>query len=112
MLLKVKLIKPDHLLPILNQINHNIQFTMEKSQTFFRYNDKKSGTKNGWIFTVNLWKCPIHGKTSTVSFNKYTTSLARGICTIVENENVKEKRLKELKKTIARTKICQVINRS
>ena len=32
-LLKVSLIKPEHLLPILNQINNNIQFTMEKSQT-------------------------------------------------------------------------------
>lgn len=48
MLLKVKLIKPDHLLPILNQINHNIQFTMEKSQTFFRYNDKKKWYKK-WM---------------------------------------------------------------
>ena len=43
-LLKVNLIKSDHLLSILNQINNNIQFTMEKSQTrlpFFRYNDKQ-----------------------------------------------------------------------
>ena len=32
-------------------------------------------------------------------------SLARRICTIVENENVKEKLFKELKKNIARTKI-------
>ena len=29
-LLKVNLIKPDDLLSILNQINNNIQFTMEK----------------------------------------------------------------------------------
>ena len=32
-------------------------------------------------------------------------SLARRICTIVENENVKEQRLKELKKNIDRRKI-------
>ena len=32
-LLKVNLIKPDYLLSILNQINDNIQFTMERSQT-------------------------------------------------------------------------------
>ena len=29
-LLKVNLIKPEHLLSIINQINNNIQFTMEK----------------------------------------------------------------------------------
>ena len=32
-LLKVNLIKPDHLLSILNQIINNIQFTAEKTQT-------------------------------------------------------------------------------
>ena len=31
--LKVNLIKPERLLSILNQINNNIQFSMEKSQT-------------------------------------------------------------------------------
>ena len=31
-LLKVNVIKPDHLLLLLNQINNNIQLTMEKSQ--------------------------------------------------------------------------------
>ena len=52
MLLKVKLIKTDHLLPILNQINHNIQFTMEKSQTFSRYNDKHKWYKK-WMDIYN-----------------------------------------------------------
>ena len=33
MLLMVNLIEQDHLLSTLNQINNNIQFTMEKSQT-------------------------------------------------------------------------------
>ena len=33
MFLKVNLIKSDHLISILHQINNNIQFTMEKSQT-------------------------------------------------------------------------------
>ena len=32
-LLKVNLIKPEHLLSIVNQINNNIRFIMEKSQT-------------------------------------------------------------------------------
>ena len=48
-LLKVNLIKPEHLLSILNQINNNIQFTMEESQTkttFFRYYDQQKWCKN------------------------------------------------------------------
>ena len=32
-LLKFNLIKPDHLLSLLNQINNNIQLTVEKGQT-------------------------------------------------------------------------------
>ena len=47
-LLKVNLIKPEHLLSILNQIN-NTQLTMEKDQArlpFFRYYVKKVVKKN------------------------------------------------------------------
>ena len=47
-ILKVNLIKPEHLLSILNQINNNIQFTMEKSQIRLPFLDimiNKSGTK-------------------------------------------------------------------
>ena len=47
-LLKVNLMKPEHLLSILNQINNNNQFTMEKSQTRLTFLDimiNKSGTK-------------------------------------------------------------------
>ena len=54
-LLKVNLIKPEHLLSILNQINNNIQFTMEKSQTRLPFLDimiNKSGTKI-WIDIYN-----------------------------------------------------------
>ena len=46
-LLKVNLIKPEHLLSILNQIN-NTQLTMEKNQgrlPFFRYYEKKKSAK-------------------------------------------------------------------
>ena len=51
--------------------------------------------------------CPIYFKPPTALFNKTNTqfSLARRICTITENENVKEKSFEELKKNIARTKI-------
>ena len=58
-LLKFNLIKPDHLLSILNQINNinNIQFTMEKNsnKTFFRYNDKQKCCKNldGYLQPTN-----------------------------------------------------------
>ena len=47
-LLKVNLIKSDHLLSMLNQINNNTQFTLEKSQTRLPSLDimiNKSGTK-------------------------------------------------------------------
>ena len=55
MLLKVNLIKKEHLLSILNQIN-NTQLTMEKNQgrlPFFRYYEKKKcKKKSGWIFAT------------------------------------------------------------
>ena len=41
MLLKVNLIKPGHLLSILNQIISNIQFTMEKNQSRLPLNNKQ-----------------------------------------------------------------------
>ena len=47
-LLKVNLMKPEHLISILNQINNNNQFTMEKSQARLAFLDimiNKSGTK-------------------------------------------------------------------
>ena len=47
-LLKVNLIKPEPLLSILNQINNNINFTMEKSQARLSFLDimiNKSGKK-------------------------------------------------------------------
>ena len=54
-LLKVDLIKPDHLLSILNQITNNIQFTMEKGQTRLPFLDimiNKNGTKI-WMGVYN-----------------------------------------------------------
>ena len=72
---------------------------MEKSKTRLPFLDimmNKSGTKR--TFTSNH---PQHSLTN-IPF-----TLAREICTIVENENVKEKCFKELqkKKNITRTKI-------
>ena len=55
-LLKINLIKPEHFLPILNQMNINIQFTMVKTQTRLPFLDimiKKVVQKSGLIFTTN-----------------------------------------------------------
>ena len=110
MILKVNLIKPDHLLSISKQINNNIQFTIEKSQTrlpFLVIMINKNGTKI-WMDiyqqTNRLKKiCPFTSNHSRPCLKHILFSLARRICIIVENENVKEKRFKELKKNIART---------
>ena len=64
--------------------------------------------KAGWIFKTNQqtqndmstktnhsWHCLMN-----IPF-----SLARRICTIAENENVKEKRLKELKRSLLEQKV-------
>ena len=51
-LLKVNLIKPDHLLLISNQISNNIQFTMEKSHSRLPFVDIMIN-KSGWIFSRN-----------------------------------------------------------
>ena len=64
---------------------------------------KPADSKRYFLFTSNH---PRHCLTN-IPF-----SLVRRICTIAENENVKEKCFKELKKNIARTKIPKVANRS
>ena len=48
--------------------------------------------------------CPIYAKPPTALFNRYTVPFARSICTIAENENVKEKRFKGLKQTFLEQK--------
>ena len=105
-LLIVHLIKTEHLLPILNQIS-NTQFTMENKSnktTFFRYYDKQSDIK--------IWMDIYNKPTDSKQYVPFTSnhpqhcltnipiSLARRMCTIVENENVNEKSFKELKKIL------------
>ena len=104
-LLEVNLIKAERLLSILNRTNDNFQFTTEQSQTRLPFLDimiNKSGTK--------IWMDIYNKLTDSKRYDPFTAnhprhcltnipfSLARRICTIVENENVKEKRFKELKK--------------
>ena len=97
MLLKVNLIKPNHLLSVLNQISNKIQFTIHKSQQDYicRYNDKQMGYKNldGCLQQTNRLKtvCLIDTKPLTALLNKIPFCFAGGICTIVENENVQKR---------------------
>ena len=110
-LLKVNLIKPAYILSILNQINNNIQFTMEKSQIRLPFLDimiNKSGTK----IWMDIYNKPTDSK-RYVSFmsnhpkhclTNIPFSLARRICTIVGNGHVKEKRFKELKRVLLEQK--------
>ena len=84
---------------------------MEKSQTRLPFSDimiKKSSTK----ICMNIYNKLKDSKryvpfTSNHPWHCLTNipfSLARRICTIVENENVKEKRFKELEKTLLEQK--------
>ena len=85
---------------------------MEKSKTRLPFLDimmNKSGTKI-WIDIyqkLGSTRCPFTSNHPQHSLTNIPFTLAREICTIVENENVKEKCFKELrkKKNITRTKI-------
>ena len=92
-LLNVNLIKADHLLSILNQIN-NIQFTMKKSQKILPFLDimiNKSGTK--------IWMDICNKLTDLKQYAPFTSNHrqhclinilfppARRLCTVAENEN-------------------------
>ena len=84
---------------------------MEKSQTRLPFLDimiKKSSTKI-WMNIYNKLKdskryVPFTSNHPWHCLTNIPFSLARRICTIVENENVKEKRFKELEKTLLEQK--------
>ena len=104
-LLKSNLIKTDQLLSILNQINNNIQFILEKSQTRLSFLDLMI-SKTGAKIWVDIYSRPTDSR-QIVPFTlkhlrnclaKILLSLAQRICTISEDENSREKRFKELKK--------------
>ena len=109
--MKVNFVKPERLLSILNQIINNIQFIMEKCQTRLSFLDimtSKSGTK----IWMDIYNKPAYSKRHVPFRSNHPRhcltnilfSFARRICTIVENENVKEKRFKELKKKLLERK--------
>ena len=93
-LLNVNLIKADHLLSILNQINNNIQFTMKKSQKILPFLDimvNKSGTK----ISMDIYNKPTDLKQYVPFTSNHRQHClinillppARRLCTVVENEN-------------------------
>ena len=80
-LLKVNLIKPEHLLSIINQINNNIQLTMEKKvkqdYPFQILRQTKMVQRSGWIVitkqqTQNNMSHLRQTSPPTPLFNKYT----------------------------------------
>ena len=80
-LLKVNLIKPDNLFSILNQINNNNQFTMEKSQAKLTYLDimvNKTGTKI-WMDIYNKPTNLICPQQADMSHLRQTTRLTGSV---------------------------------
>ena len=99
------------LLIILNQVNPNLQFTMERSTTNLPFLDimiNKTGTK--------IWMDIYNKPTDSKRFVPFTSNhprsclrnipfcLARRICAIVEEEETKLKRLSELKTSLRKQK--------
>ena len=93
---------------MLNQINNNIHSLRKNKTNFFRHNDKQKWYKNldRYLQQTNRLKtiCPIYIKPPTDCLTNISLSLAIRICTIVENENMKEKRFIDLKKTLLEQK--------
>ena len=108
-LLKTDLIKPDDLLTILNSVNNNIQFSMELNDNKLPFLDILI-TKSGKKIWMNIYSKPTDSKRYVPYLSNHPKPclknipfcLARRICTIVENKNVRYMKLKELK-TILKT---------
>ena len=106
-LLDKNLIKPEQLLSLLNSIHKEIQFTMESSDSEIAFLDVLIKRTNQGIsldlyrkptdtqHCLNFESChPTHCKTN-IPF-----SMARRICTIVENASAKLEHLKKLKENL------------
>ena len=97
-LLKTDPIKPDDLLTILNSVNNNIQFSMKLNDNKLPFLDIFI-TKSGKKIWMNISKRYVsylsnHPKPC---LKNIPFCLARRICMIVENKNVRYMKLKELK---------------
>ena len=108
-LLYTTLIQPEQLLHLINSLNTKIQFTMETSTTGIPFLDilVKRDETGIWMDLyrkpTDTQRCldfnpshPSHCKTN-IPF-----TMARRICTIVENENIKKKHLNELRKNLTK----------
>ena len=108
-LLKTDLIKPDDLLTILNSVNNNIQFSMELNDNKLSFLDIFK-TKPGNKIWMNIYAKPADPKRYASYLSNHPKSclknipfcLARRICMIVENKNVRYMKVKELR-TILKT---------
>ena len=102
-LLNAKLIKPNNLRTILNQVNPNLQFTMERSTIKLPFSDimiNKTGTK----IWMDIYNKPTDSKRYVPFTSNHPRSCLRNIpfcfasriCAYVEEEETKLKRLSEL----------------
>ena len=106
-LMNTRLIKPNDLLTILHQVNPKLQFTMERSTTNLAFLDitiNKIRTKT-WIDICNKPNdskryVPFTSNHPRSCHRSIPFSLARCICTTVEEENTKLKQLSELKTSL------------
>ena len=103
-LLNTKLIKPNDLLTILNQVNPNLQFRMQRSSTNLPLLDIMINLTGRKIW-MNIYSKPTDSKRYVPFTPNHPRSclrniplcLARRICTIVQEENTKLKRFSKLK---------------
>ena len=108
-ILLINNIEPKDLLHILNQINANIKFTMEISENKLPFLDVMIN-KNGTKIWMDIYSKPTDSK-RYVPFNSnhpkhclknIPFSLARRICTIVEDESIKKNKLLELRNLLTK----------
>ena len=101
--LRLSLIKPNKLLEVLNNINPDIQFTMETSDTQLPFLDVMINKEGKMVF-MDIYSKPT-GSKRYVSFKSnhpkhclknIPFSLGRRICMIAEKDSLKEIKLKEL----------------
>ena len=106
-LLDSSLLTPEQLLEILNSLNQNIQFTMEKSTTEIPFLDIMIKRSDDGI-SLDLYRKPTDTQ-RCLNFNSchpshckvnIPFSMARRICTIVENNELKKEHLNNLEENL------------
>ena len=97
-LLSTKLIEPNELLTLLNQVNPNLQFTMERSTTNLQFldimiNKSRRKIRMDIYNKATYWKryVPFTSNHLQSCLRNIPFPLTRHICTIVEEDNMKLK---------------------